>query len=225
VAVTAALLIASTAVTVAIAGPVLAVEAGGDVKAIGVVVDVALVAGLPMLVGLAGRSLVRRSRRLTAVLEPVPIVAVVALVALVASQVHLARAYVGVTVALIGFIAASTAAGAVVARLAPPPEATAIVLSTSIRDFAIASGIAASAFGAEAAAPLGLYGVLVIGWSAVLAGWSGPARSRGLVDGGAREVLEERLLVTERWDRPVGDPLPGRLDHADDVVLAHLGDP
>jgi len=31
-----------------------------------------------------------------------------------------------------------------------------------MRDFAVASGIAASAFGAAAAAPLGIYGVLVL---------------------------------------------------------------
>jgi hypothetical protein len=31
-----------------------------------------------------------------------------------------------------------------------------------MRDFAVAAGIAASAFGAAAAAPLGLYGILVL---------------------------------------------------------------
>ena len=53
--------------------------------------------------------------------------------------------------------------------LAPGEEAVAILLSTSIRDFAIASGIATSAFGSNAAGPLGLYGMLVIGWGALLA--------------------------------------------------------
>jgi len=167
--VTAALLIGSTAVTVAFAGPVLALEAAGSAKAGHVVVELALIVGLPMLAGLAGRRLARRSRRLTALLEPLAIMAVVMLVALVASQVHLAHHYIGVAAALVCFIAASTAAGVAVGRLMPAPEATAVLLSTAIRDFAIASGIATSAFGAEAAAPLGLYGVLAIGWGAILA--------------------------------------------------------
>jgi hypothetical protein len=38
-----------------------------------------------------------------------------------------------------------------------------------MRDFAVAAGIAASAFGAPSAAPLGLYGVLVIVWGMALA--------------------------------------------------------
>jgi hypothetical protein len=36
------------------------------------------------------------------------------------------------------------------------------VLTTAMRDFAVAAGIAASAFGAAAAAPLGIYGLLVL---------------------------------------------------------------
>ena len=69
------------------------------------------------------------------------------------------------------FIAVSTVSGYAIARLGPADEGTAIMLSTSIRDFAIASGIATSAFGAAAAGPLGLYGLLVIGWGALLARW------------------------------------------------------
>ena len=44
-----------------------------------------------------------------------------------------------------------------------------------MRDFAIASGIAAAAFGAAAAAPLGLYGIMVMLWGTGLAG-NAPAR-------------------------------------------------
>jgi hypothetical protein len=39
----------------------------------------------------------------------------------------------------------------------------------SMRDFAVASGIAAAAFGSAATGPLGIYGVLVIAWGAVVA--------------------------------------------------------
>ena len=45
---------------------------------------------------------------------------------------------------------------------APPAQRTAIVLPTAMRDFAVAAGIAVSAFGAAAAAPLGIYGLLVL---------------------------------------------------------------
>jgi hypothetical protein len=38
-----------------------------------------------------------------------------------------------------------------------------------MRDFAVASGIAAAAFGPAAAAPLGIYGVLVMAWGALVA--------------------------------------------------------
>jgi hypothetical protein len=39
-----------------------------------------------------------------------------------------------------------------------------------MRDFAIAAGLATAAFGAAAAAPLGLYGVLVMVWGTAAAG-------------------------------------------------------
>jgi len=39
-----------------------------------------------------------------------------------------------------------------------------------MRDFAIAAGLAATAFGPAAAAPLGLYGILVLVWGTAMAG-------------------------------------------------------
>ena len=42
--------------------------------------------------------------------------------------------------------------------------------SISMRDFAIAAGLAAAAFGPAAAAPLGLYGVAVLVWGTAVAG-------------------------------------------------------
>ena len=62
-----------------------------------------------------------------------------------------------------------------------PPQRTAIVLPTAMRDFAVAAGIAVSAFGPAAAAPLGIYGLLVLifGSAAVYA-----ARSRRPGPGG-----------------------------------------
>jgi hypothetical protein len=39
-----------------------------------------------------------------------------------------------------------------------------------MRDFAIAAALAAAAFGPESAAPLGLYGILVLLWGTAAAG-------------------------------------------------------
>src|SRR5258708_38541829 len=49
--------------------------------------------------------------------------------------------------------------------------AVALLLATSMRDFAIAAGLAAAAFGPAAAAPLGLYGILVLVWGTAAAGF------------------------------------------------------
>jgi hypothetical protein len=40
-----------------------------------------------------------------------------------------------------------------------------------MRDFAIAAGLADAAFGPAAAAPLGLYGILVLAWGTAAAGF------------------------------------------------------
>jgi len=59
-------------------------------------------------------------------------------------------------------VAGSAALGRILALRAPPARATAILLPVAMRDFAVAAGIAAAAFGPAAAAPLGAYGVLVL---------------------------------------------------------------
>ena len=57
--------------------------------------------------------------------------------------------------------------GWLLARGAAPGRRTAVVLPTTMRDFAVAAGIAASAFGIAAAAPLGIYGVMVLVFGAI----------------------------------------------------------
>jgi len=42
-----------------------------------------------------------------------------------------------------------------------------VILPTTMRDFAVAAGIAASAFGIASAAPLGSYGVMVLVFGAI----------------------------------------------------------
>jgi hypothetical protein len=56
-----------------------------------------------------------------------------------------------------------------------------VLLPVALRDFAVAAGIAAAAFGPAAAAPLGAYGVLVL-----LAGSAAPALRGRLWPGSGR---------------------------------------
>lgn len=180
VAVAAALLAASTVVSVATAGPILALLAGAGVAPGKVVVSLVLVVGLPLAAGLLGRPLVVPSgsagsagdpaeSHVPAVLSLVATVAVLVLVALVAAQVRITTAYLTVSAVLAGLIAVSAAGGRLLGRLLPPDAATSALLHVSMRDFAIASGIAAAAFGPRATGPLGIYGVLVIAWGTLVA--------------------------------------------------------
>jgi hypothetical protein len=100
-----------------------------------------------------------------AVDDGIRLVTVLALLVLlwqVASQIKLNSAYVTVIVALVVYVAGSAALGWVLALRAPAGQATAMLLPVAMRDFAVAAGIAAAAFGPAAAAPLGAYGVLVL---------------------------------------------------------------
>jgi predicted Na+-dependent transporter len=72
-----------------------------------------------------------------------------------------------VAVALLAYLAGCAALGWLLARGLPPPRRTAVILPTAMRDFAVAAGIAASAFGIAATAPLGIYGVMVLVFGAI----------------------------------------------------------
>ncbi len=169
VASAAALLVASTVTTVLLAGPALSIMTGdGGIDALAVLVDLGLVVAIPLLAGLLiGRH--RIGRALQPVADPAAIIAVTVLAWLVASQVRWSTDYVTVIIALIGFIAGGAALGLLLARSAPFELKTPIVLSASMRDFAIAAGIATTAFGASAAGPLGIYGILVLLWGPIAA--------------------------------------------------------
>jgi predicted Na+-dependent transporter len=170
VAVAAGMLVGSTLVTVAAAGFGLRLLGGGaDIHPVALLTNLGLVVGMPMVVGVGIRARVAISERQEATLERVSVIVVTLLVWLVASQVRLSSAYVLVAVALLLFLIGSALLGAVLGVRAPAPVATALLLTTSMRDFAVAAGIAVAAFGATAAAPLGLYGVMAIGWGMALA--------------------------------------------------------
>jgi predicted Na+-dependent transporter len=178
-AVSAGILIGSTVATVALAGPILTLEAGrAGVSPGGIIANLALVVALPLAVGLAARASASRlaaarflaTPRAEAFASRTALAAVAALVALIAAEVHLSAAYVAVAAALLVFLLGSALAGRFLGVRSARPAASALLLTTSMRDFAIAAGLAAAAFGPAAAAPLGLYGVLVLVWGTAVAG-------------------------------------------------------
>jgi predicted Na+-dependent transporter len=165
----AVLLAASTLICVAVAGPILAVVGGHGVSAVHVLIALSLVVGVPLLAGLVSRRLMTPTDRVDDGFQALAILAVVVLVWLVSGQVRLSAAYAALAGALVALIVASAAIGLLLAWRLDPPARTAVVLTVSMRDFAVASGIAAAAFGPATAAPLGIYGVLVMAWGALIA--------------------------------------------------------
>jgi predicted Na+-dependent transporter len=168
----AGVLIGSTIVTVVIAGPILALEAGhASVDPAHIVLNLFLVVALPFAVGLAARAIRPLGVRAEQAALTVATVSVAALVALIAAEIHFNDRYVAVAGSLVLFLATSIVIGRLVGWSLPNPTSSSILLTTSMRDFAIAAGLASAAFGASAAAPLGLYGVLVLLWGTGAAGW------------------------------------------------------
>jgi predicted Na+-dependent transporter len=176
-AIAAGLLVGSTLLTVAAAGVALRLLGGGGaVHLVPLLTNLGLVVGAPMAAGIAIRIRVTLSDSQEAAAERLSVAVVTLLVWLVASQVRLSSSYIAVAGALLLFLAGSAILGAALGYRAAGPVGTALLLSTSMRDFAIAAGIAVAAFGAASAAPLGLYGVMVIGWGMAIAAFR-PARS------------------------------------------------
>jgi arsenite transporter len=182
-AVSAGVLIGSTVAAVALAGPILTLEAGrAGLSPGGIISNLALVVALPLAVGLAARACAEAPSRLLAatrvlstpraerVASGTALAAVAALVALIAPEIRLSTAYLAVAAALVLFLLGSALVGRFLGARAARPTATALLLTTSMRDFAIAAGLAAAAFGPAAAAPLGLYGVAVLVWGTAVAG-------------------------------------------------------
>ncbi len=186
-AISAGVLIGSTVAAVALAGPILTLEAGrAGISPASIIANLALVVALPLALGLAARASaeppalkparllaparVLATPRAERIASRTSLAAVAALVALIASEVHLAAAYLAVAAALLLFLLGSALIGRALGTRAPRPTATALLLTTSMRDFAIAAGLAAAAFGPAAAAPLGLYGIAVLIWGTAVAG-------------------------------------------------------
>lgn len=190
-------LIGSTLTAVAAAGPILALEAGhASVQPGHIMASLALVVALPLAAGivLRARAAVTSQARVQRVASATAVLAVAALVALIAAEVRLSARYAVVTLAFTGFLAASALAGRFLGAGAGRPTAVAVLLTTSMRDFAIAAGLATAAFGPSAAAPLGLYGILVLAWGTAAAGFlrhrhtAGPSTRRGSLRSGVAAV-------------------------------------
>jgi BASS family bile acid:Na+ symporter len=181
-AVCATLLAASTVVTVVAAGPILSLlGAPVIVSPAGLLGNLALVIALPLAAGVALRAVWSPGAVVDAVVRLVTVLALLVLLWQVASQIRLDSAYTRVVLALVLYVAGSAALGLALAAREPAARATAVLLPVAMRDFAVAAGIAAAAFGPAAAAPLGAYGVLVLlaGSTVTLAARRGSAGSGG----------------------------------------------
>jgi predicted Na+-dependent transporter len=165
----AVLLVASTLICIAVAGPVLSVFGGHGVSALHVLITLSLVVGVPLLAGLVLKRFAATSDRVGDGFQALAILAVVLLVWLVSGQVRLSPAYWALAGVLVALIVASAGIGLLLGWRLASAAKTGVVLSVSMRDFAVASGIAAAAFGPATAAPLGIYGVLVMAWGALVA--------------------------------------------------------
>lgn len=176
-AVAAGVLIGSTLASVILAGPILTLEAGhAGFSPAGVIETLAVVVALPLAAGIALRSWIPATARTLATGQAetaasrTAVVAVAALVALIASEVHLTASYLAVAGALILFLAASAVIGRALGTRSAKPTGSALLLTTSMRDFAIAAALATAAFGTASTGPLGLYGVAVLTWGTAAAG-------------------------------------------------------
>jgi predicted Na+-dependent transporter len=172
VALAGGVLVGSTILTVSLAGPILAVEAhGASVHPGHIIVNLLIIVAAPLVAGIAVRSVVRMPPRAGVVASATSTLTVAVLVALVAAEVRLSSAYLPVLVAVLAFLIASATVGLLVGRIGRRSQKEALLLTISMRDFAIAAGVASAAFGPAAAAPLGLYGVTVLVWGTGIAGF------------------------------------------------------
>jgi predicted Na+-dependent transporter len=171
-ALAAGVLAGSTIACIALAGPILGLAAGSvHLHPAGIVVNLLLVVALPLAAGLGARVRLGVPPPIEDGAGKVAIGAVGALVALVAAEVHLSTRYLGVAGALVVFLAGSVLIGRLLGIGSGRQIGRSILLTTSMRDFAIAAEIATAAFGRASSAPLGLYGIFVLLWGTAAAGF------------------------------------------------------
>lgn len=180
-ALAAAVLVGSTATCVLFAGPILhAIDGNASAfSSVSLLTSLVEIVAVPLVVAALIRTRIPLSRDddADAASSLVASIAVLVLIWLVASQAHLSVGYVRVGVALAVFVSGSAGLAALLTVHLARPERLSLLLPVAMRDFAIAAGIASSAFGAPAAAALGLYGVIVLLLGAIAAKASAPRSS------------------------------------------------
>jgi len=168
VGVAAGLLITSTLLTVFLAGPILRLlGAHSAMSQVGLLSTLAFVVALPLIAGCALRTLDPFGGRERSLVGILGIASLLMLLWEVASELRLHASDGLIAAALLAYLAGAAVLGWLLALGMPSQRRTAVILPTAMRDFAVAAGIAASAFGIAAAAPLGIYGVMVLVFGAV----------------------------------------------------------
>jgi predicted Na+-dependent transporter len=169
VVVAAGLLIASTLLTVLLAGPVLRLlGAHSATSQPGLLATLTLVVALPLLAGCAMRTVDPFGGRERLLIDVLGTASLLVLLWEIASELRLHGGDAMVAVALLVYLAGAGLLGWLLALGVPSTRRSAVILPTAMRDFAVAAGIAASAFGLAAAAPLGIYGVMVLVFGAMV---------------------------------------------------------
>lgn len=148
--------VGSAGAVLTLLGPAASFEMGG------LLVQLLLIVGLPLLVGSLLRTLVGDRPAPPAMARLVGVLALLALLWQVSGQIQLTVAYAQATGVLALFLAGSIALGRLLVLGRPRSEQVALALPVGMRDFAIAAGIATTAYGPAAAAPLAGYGILVL---------------------------------------------------------------
>jgi predicted Na+-dependent transporter len=172
VALAGGVLIGSTVLTVVLAGPILALEVSGTaLDPWDILLNLLWIVAAPLATGVAVRSGIKLPGNTSRFAAATSTFSVAILVALVAAEVHFTMAYLAVLAAIVVFLTGSAGVGLLVRRRANVPAKKSLLLTMSMRDFAIAAGLAAAAFGPRAAAPLGLYGITVLVWGTGSAGF------------------------------------------------------
>ena len=157
VALAAGLLVASTMITVLLAGPILSVlGAHSSASQLGLLATLALVVALPLAAGSAVRTIDPFSGREPPLVRVLGTVSPLVLLWEVASEPQVQGSDVRVVIALLLYLAGGTGLGWLLAIGMPSGRRIAIVLPTAMRDFAVAAGIAATASGPAAAPPLSM---------------------------------------------------------------------
>jgi BASS family bile acid:Na+ symporter len=180
-AISAAVLIGSTATSVMLAGPVLHLLAGSGTtfSSSSLLLSLFCIVVVPLIVAAFVRARLpwRLRDRADSASSMTSSIAVLVLIWLVAGEAQIGLAYLQAGFALLLYLAGSTVLAALLAARLPRPTQLSLLLPVAMRDFAIAAGIASQAFGPAASAALGLYGVLVLLFGATVARLSG-SRSR-----------------------------------------------